>query len=310
IGSRSTIQIHPIFSRPSTIPTTTSFLPLSFLPFSPDFPEKITERERKTSPPRERKRERGKRERERWTDTRGWASWRRTSSSGKGRRCTRASATARTSSDGASSARCTASSPRRSSSPPSSPPSPSSTPPSTTSSAGTPASCSSSCSSPSSVLLWPLHIYQQKHPLNFIFLGLFTLSLSLTVGVSCANTEGRIVLEALILTSSVVCALTGYTFWASKKGKDFSYLGPILFTGLIVLLMTSFMQMMFPLGSTSVAIYGGMAAVIFSGYIVYDTENLIKRFTYDEYIWASITLYLDILNLFLTILRMLRQGDN
>ncbi|KAI6693175.1 hypothetical protein NL676_020885 [Syzygium grande] len=160
------------------------------------------------------------------------------------------------------------------------------------------------------ILLWPLHVYQQKHPLNFVFLGLFTLSLSLTVGVSCANTDGRIVLEALVLTSSVVCALTGYTFWASKKGKDFSYLGPILFTGLIVLFMTSFMQMMFPLGSTSVAIYGGMAAVIFSGYIVYDTENLIKRFTYDEYIWASITLYLDILNLFLTILRMLRQGDN
>jgi FtsH-binding integral membrane protein len=53
-----------------------------------------------------------------------------------------------------------------------------------------------------------------------------------------------------------------------------------------------------------------MGAVIFSGYIVYDTDNLIKRFTYDEYIWASITLYLDVLNLFLTILRMMRQGNN
>lgn len=39
-------------------------------------------------------------------------------------------------------------------------------------------------------VLWPLHVYQQKHPLNFIFLGLFTASMSLTVGVSCANTEG------------------------------------------------------------------------------------------------------------------------
>lgn len=41
-----------------------------------------------------------------------------------------------------------------------------------------------------SAVLWPLHVYQQKHPLNFVFLGLFTLSLSLTVGVSCANTDG------------------------------------------------------------------------------------------------------------------------
>ncbi|CAK9161874.1 unnamed protein product [Ilex paraguariensis] len=160
------------------------------------------------------------------------------------------------------------------------------------------------------LLLWPLHIYQQKHPLNLVFLGLFTVSLSLTVGVSCANTEGRIVLEALILTSAVVASLTGYTFWASKRGKDFSYLGPILFTSLMVLFLTGFIQMFFPLGSTSVAIYSGISAIIFSGYIVYDTDNLIKRFTYDEYIWASVTLYLDILNLFLTIMRMLRSSDN
>ncbi|KAI3469490.1 hypothetical protein Pfo_026153 [Paulownia fortunei] len=159
------------------------------------------------------------------------------------------------------------------------------------------------------ILLWPLHVYQQKHPLNFIFLGLFTASLSLTVGVSCANTEGRIVLEALILTSAVVSALTGYTFWASKKGKDFSFLGPILFTSLFVLVLTGFIQVFFPLGSTSVAIYSAIGAIIFSGYIVYDTDNLIKRFTYDEYIWASVTLYLDVLNLFLTILRMLKQDN-
>lgn len=159
------------------------------------------------------------------------------------------------------------------------------------------------------ILLWPLHVYQHKHPLNFIFLGLFTASISLTVGVSCANTEGAIVLEALILTSAVVTALTGYTFWAAKKGKDFSYLGPILFTSLFVLVLTGFLQVFFPLGSTANAVYGAIGAIIFSGYIVYDTDNLIKRFTYDEYIWASVTLYLDVLNLFLTILRMLKQDN-
>ena len=56
---------------------------------------------------------------------------------------------------------------------------------------------------------------------------------------------GRIVLEALILTSAVVSSLTGYTFWASKKGKDFSFLGPVLFASLIILILTSFMQVKF-----------------------------------------------------------------
>lgn len=69
------------------------------------------------------------------------------------------------------------------------------------------------------------------------------------------------------------------------------------------------MQMFFPLGSTSTAVYGGISALVFCGYIVYDTDNLIKRFTYDDYILASVTLYLDILNLFISILRVLRSSD-
>ncbi|GJM88529.1 hypothetical protein PR202_ga04603 [Eleusine coracana subsp. coracana] len=67
-----------------------------------------------------------------------------------------------------------------------------------------------------------------------------------------------------------------------------------------------------PLGPVSVAVFGGLGALVFSGFILYDTESLIKRHTYDEYIWASVGLYLDILNLFLTILNILRsmQSDN
>lgn len=58
----------------------------------------------------------------------------------------------------------------------------------------------------------------------------------------CLLLAGKIVLEALILTSAVVSSLTAYTFWASKKGKDFSFLGPVLFTGLVILVLTSFIQ--------------------------------------------------------------------
>ncbi|KAK7412624.1 hypothetical protein VNO78_04131 [Psophocarpus tetragonolobus] len=160
------------------------------------------------------------------------------------------------------------------------------------------------------LFLIPLLKFQQKHPHNYILLGLFTVSISSTVGVTCANTDGKVVLEALILTSAVVSSLTAYTFWASKKGKDFSFLGPVLFTSLITLILTGLMQMFFPLGPMSHAIYGALGAIIFSGYIVYDTDHLIKRFTYDEYIGASVTLYLDILNLFLSILRLLREANN
>jgi FtsH-binding integral membrane protein len=69
-------------------------------------------------------------------------------------------------------------------------------------------------------------------------------------------------------------------------------------------------QIFFPLGKISVMIYGGLGALIFSGYIIYDTDNIIKRYTYDEYIWAAVSLYLDIINLFLSLLQVLRAADS
>lgn len=56
-------------------------------------------------------------------------------------------------------------------------------------------------------------------------------------------------------------------------------------------------------------IYGGLAAIIFCGYIIYDTDNLIKRYSYDEYIWAAVALYLDIINLFLALLTIFRAAE-
>jgi FtsH-binding integral membrane protein len=57
-------------------------------------------------------------------------------------------------------------------------------------------------------------------------------------------------------------------------------------------------------------IYGGIASLIFCGYIIYDTDNIIKRYTYDEYIWAAVSLYLDIINLFLSLMQLLRAADS
>lgn len=49
-------------------------------------------------------------------------------------------------------------------------------------------------------------------------------------------------------------------------------------------------------------IFSGLASVLFCGYILYDTNQLIKKHSYDEYIRAAISLYLDVINLFLNLL--------
>ncbi|WOL15270.1 BI1-like protein [Canna indica] len=159
------------------------------------------------------------------------------------------------------------------------------------------------------IILCPLYIYQERHPVNLLLLGLFTLSISFAVGMSCAFTNGKVILEAAILTTVVVVSLTVYTFWAARRDHDFKFLGPFLFAALMVLLVFALIQILFPLGKISVMIYGGLAALIFSGYIVYDTDNLIKRFSYDQYVWAAVSLYLDIVNLFLALLTLFRAAD-
>ncbi|KAL3648813.1 Protein LIFEGUARD 2 [Castilleja foliolosa] len=160
------------------------------------------------------------------------------------------------------------------------------------------------------IVLCPLHTYYQKHPVNYILLGIFTVSLAFAVGLTCSFTSGKVILEAVILTAVVVVSLTLYTFWAAKRGHDFNFLGPFLFGALVVLMLFGLIQIFFPMGKISTMIYGCLAAIIFCGYIIYDTDNLIKRYTYDQYIWAAVALYLDVINLFLALLNILRAADS
>ncbi|KAK9747716.1 hypothetical protein RND81_02G011000 [Saponaria officinalis] len=160
------------------------------------------------------------------------------------------------------------------------------------------------------IVLCPLYYYHQKHPVNYLLLGVFTITLAFSIGLTCAYTSGKVILEAAILTAAVVISLTLYTFWAAKRGHDFNFLGPFLFGSLFVLIIFAVIQIFFPLGKIGVMIYGCVASIIFCGYIVYDTDNLIKRYNYDEYIWAAVALYLDIINLFLSLLTIFRAADS
>ncbi|OMO53791.1 Bax inhibitor 1-related protein [Corchorus capsularis] len=148
--------------------------------------------------------------------------------------------------------------------------------------------------------LWKLDVYKKEYPLNFIALGAFTLMQSLLVGSCCAFTDGKVVLEALAATTVAVTSLTGYTFWTAKRGKDFGFLEPILFPPHGHNWIDSLP------GIHSIA-YSAFGALLFSGYLVLSTDDLIKRNKYDEYIPAATGIYLDIINLFLRIMRILSK---
>ncbi|KAI3449679.1 hypothetical protein Pfo_006344 [Paulownia fortunei] len=159
------------------------------------------------------------------------------------------------------------------------------------------------------IVMCLLYFYHQKHPLNFILLGIFTLFFGFAFGVLCAFISGKAVIETVIATTVVVISLTAYTFWAARRGHDFGFLAPFLLSILVIVLIFTIFQIFFPMGKVSEIIYSGLCAIIFCAYIIFDTDTLIKRNSYDEYIWASVSLYLDVLNLFLRLLEIFRVAN-
>jgi hypothetical protein len=135
----------------------------------------------------------------------------------------------------------------------------------------------------------------------------FTLLEAFTLGVVVAFFDNIIVLQALLITLGVFFGLTLFT-WQSKY--DFSGMAPFLFGGLIALLMTGMVGLFIPFSQTMDLIYAIGGTLLFSGYIVYDTYNINNRLSPDEYIMGAISLYLDFLNLFLSILRLLNNVEN
>lgn len=76
---------------------------------------------------------------------------------------------------------------------------------------------------------------------------------------------------------------------------------------LIVLSLYNFVFQFFFHSETFELVYAIAGALLFSAFIVFDTHMLMHKLSPEEYILASINLYLDMINLFIEILRILNS---
>jgi protein lifeguard len=148
---------------------------------------------------------------------------------------------------------------------------------------------------------------RKSYPTNLLFLTGFTALEAYSISFITSFYEARIVVEALILTLGIFVALT---LFACQTKYDFTSWMPYLFGGLWCLIIFGFMAMFFPYNSTVELVWGGVAALIFSAYILVDTQLVMRHYHVEEEIAAAISLYLDVLNLFLAILRILNSQNN
>eukprot|EP00189_Rhodosorus_marinus_P010645 CAMPEP_0184738068 /NCGR_PEP_ID=MMETSP0315-20130426/803_1 /TAXON_ID=101924 /ORGANISM="Rhodosorus marinus, Strain UTEX LB 2760" /LENGTH=256 /DNA_ID=CAMNT_0027205625 /DNA_START=164 /DNA_END=934 /DNA_ORIENTATION=- len=158
--------------------------------------------------------------------------------------------------------------------------------------------------------------YKDRHPTNIYLLAVFTLVESYVVSWICAiNYEtgyGHCIATAFSLTLMIFSSLTA--FCAVTK-KDFSFLGGFIFASIVALLSAG---LLFGLeagyrGQIPAALsffYSFFGTIVFSAHILFDTSLLIHRLSPDDYILGAVSIYLDVVNLFIHILRVSRQSDS
>jgi len=152
----------------------------------------------------------------------------------------------------------------------------------------------------------------RKAPQNYIILFTFTAFEGVLVGAICSTYSTQAVVAALLSTTIVV---VGLTLYACTTKSDFTGCGPYLVAMLLALIGC---QMVMWLACTLAPaacppemhkLFALAGVVIFSMYLVYDTQLILgefgghkQQFGIDDYVFAALNLYLDIINLFLYIL--------
>ncbi|MBR7118195.1 MAG: Bax inhibitor-1/YccA family protein [Helicobacteraceae bacterium] len=155
------------------------------------------------------------------------------------------------------------------------------------------------------ILLFGLMFLKSKPVVNVMLLFAFTFVTGVTLVPLLARVLGlaggaSIVTQALLMTTIIFGVMS---FFALKTTKDLANMGKMLFVALIVIVIASLINLF--LGNPLIqVIISAVGAILFSLYIAYDTQNIIRG-RYDSPIMAAISLYLDVLNLFISLLQLL-----
>ncbi len=152
-----------------------------------------------------------------------------------------------------------------------------------------------------------LFFLKNKSPINLGLFYLFSVAEGLLLGLVVeqyfAAGMGMVVVNAAATTAALVLALSAYA-WTTKR--DLSGIGNFLMIALFGVIIASLINMFLVHAPLFSLLISAATAVIFSGFILYDMNRLrgAKGGTGDAIMFA-VAIYLDIFNLFLSLLQIL-----
>jgi modulator of FtsH protease len=142
----------------------------------------------------------------------------------------------------------------------------------------------------------------------FALTGFMGLTLGPIVSLYLHMPNGhQVVMTALGATGMIFLALSGY---ALTSRKDFSFMGAFLMVGVLVAFLAGLAAAFLSMPGLSLAV-AAMFVLLMSGLILFETSQLVHGGE-TNYIMATISLYVSIYNLFLSLLQLLGafSGDD
>jgi len=137
--------------------------------------------------------------------------------------------------------------------------------------------------------------------IGLVFLFSFAMGVSISPALYIyGQQQPGLITQAALLTIGAFGVLTAYAFISRR---DFSAWGSFFMVGLWVVLGTMVLNFFFRNPALDLWL-AGVTVLVFSGLLVFDTWRLRNVFGPDDYVPAAVTIYLDLLNLFMAILRI------
>ncbi len=140
----------------------------------------------------------------------------------------------------------------------------------------------------------------------FMFTGVMGASLGNMLNHYLAMTNGtELIMQALGSTALIFFALSGYVL---TSRKDFSFMGGFLMAGMIAVIIAMIANIFLQIPIMQVVI-SSVVVLIMSGFILFDTSRIINGGE-TNYIRATVSLYLNLFNLFIHLLHLLNILDD
>jgi FtsH-binding integral membrane protein len=156
------------------------------------------------------------------------------------------------------------------------------------------------------VMLLIAFFFRRKKAISYSFLYIFTFISGITlypiVSYYMATAGANVVLMAF---GSTTIVFTGVAIYATKSKRNFSFLGGFLLAALLAMVAIGIFNIFMPLSSTGMLAYSFIGVMVFSGYVLFDFSRM-KHYgvSAEEIPLMALNLYLDFINLFVSILRI------